>query len=110
MEELKWVGNFKCEIVALSDYRLGACRGCQLSFQKSEEFCPLMVKITRQLMTLIVGILWGAWYFLQGLWISGTYAGGLSLAVYMPSSVLSGVAQLTAYRILLAWVYGLEVC
>jgi len=54
---------------------------------------------------LIVGFLWGAWHFLQGLWISGTYAGGLSLAVYMPLSVLSGVAQLTAYRILLVWIY-----
>jgi len=54
---------------------------------------------------IIVGILWGAWHFLQGLWISDTYSGGLPLALFLPLSVFSGVAQLTAYRVLLVWVY-----
>ena len=54
---------------------------------------------------LIVGVLWGAWHFLQGLWISGTYSGTLPLALFLPLSILSGIAQLTAYRILLVWVY-----
>jgi membrane protease YdiL (CAAX protease family) len=54
---------------------------------------------------LIVGVLWGAWHCLQGLWISGTYAGALPLALFLPLSILSGIAQLTAYRILLVWVY-----
>jgi membrane protease YdiL (CAAX protease family) len=54
---------------------------------------------------LIVGVLWGAWHLLQGLWIGGTYAGALSLAVYIPLSFFSGVAQLTAYRVLMVWVY-----
>lgn len=54
---------------------------------------------------LIVGILWGAWHFLQGLWISGTYSGALPLALFLPLSILAGVAQLTAYRVLLVWVY-----
>ncbi len=54
---------------------------------------------------IIVGILWGAWHFLQGLWISSTYSGALPLAIFLPLSVLAGVAQLTAYRVLLVWVY-----
>jgi len=54
---------------------------------------------------LIVGIVWGAWHFLQGLWISGAYSGALPLAFFLPLSVSSGVAQLTAYRVLLVWVY-----
>ena len=54
---------------------------------------------------LIVGVLWGAWHLLQGLWIGGTYAGSLSLAVYLPLSFFYSVAQLTAYRVLMVWVY-----
>jgi membrane protease YdiL (CAAX protease family) len=54
---------------------------------------------------LIVGVLWGAWHFLQGLFISGTYAGGLPLAVFVPMNFFAAVAQLTAYRVLLVWVY-----
>lgn len=54
---------------------------------------------------LIVGVLWGAWHFLQGLWISGTYSGALPLVLFLPLSILSSIAQLTAYRILLVWVY-----
>lgn len=54
---------------------------------------------------LIVGILWRAWHFLQGLWISGTHSGALPLAVFVPLNTLGGMAQLTAYRILLVWVY-----
>ncbi len=54
---------------------------------------------------LIVGVLWGAWHFLQGLWISGTYAGALPPLLFLPLGILSSIAQLTAYRILLVWVY-----
>ena len=54
---------------------------------------------------LIVGVLWGTWHFLQQLWISGPYSGGLSLAIYLPLSFFSVVAQLTAYRVLMVWVY-----
>jgi membrane protease YdiL (CAAX protease family) len=54
---------------------------------------------------LIVGSLWGAWHFLQALWTSGTYAGALPLTVFLPLSFLSGVAQLTVYRVLLVWLY-----
>jgi membrane protease YdiL (CAAX protease family) len=54
---------------------------------------------------LIVGVLWGGWHLLQGLWISGTYSGGVPLTLFLPLSILSGITQLTAYRILLVWVY-----
>ena len=54
---------------------------------------------------LIVGVLWGAWHLLQGLWISGTYAAALPLALFLPMNFFSGVAQLTAYRVLMVWVY-----
>jgi membrane protease YdiL (CAAX protease family) len=54
---------------------------------------------------LIVGVLWGAWHLLQGLWISGTYSGALPLALFVLLNFFSGVAQLTAYRVLMVWVY-----
>jgi membrane protease YdiL (CAAX protease family) len=54
---------------------------------------------------LIVGVLWGAWHFLQGLFISGTYAGALPLVLFVPMNFFAAVAQLTAYRVLLVWVY-----
>lgn len=54
---------------------------------------------------LIVGVVWAAWHFLQGLWISGAYAGTLPLTLFVLLNFVSGVAQLTAYRVLLVWVY-----
>jgi membrane protease YdiL (CAAX protease family) len=54
---------------------------------------------------LIVGVLWGAWHLLQGLWISGTYSGALPLALFVLLNFFSGVGQLTAYRVLMVWVY-----
>jgi len=54
---------------------------------------------------LIVGVLWGAWHFLQQLYISGTYSAGLPVAVYLPLSFFSALVQLTAYRVLMVWVY-----
>jgi len=54
---------------------------------------------------LIVGVLWGAWHFLQGLWISGIYSAALPLALFLPLHFFSGLTQLTAYRVLLVWIY-----
>ena len=55
---------------------------------------------------LIVGVLWGLWHFLQQVFISGTYAGGIPLlAVFVTLSILAAVASLTAYRVLMVWVY-----
>ena len=41
LDNLKSLGDVETEIVTLSDYRLGICRGCRLCFDKGEEFCPL---------------------------------------------------------------------
>lgn len=54
---------------------------------------------------LIVGILWGVWHLLQQLYISGSYTGGVPLSLYLPVSMFNAVAGLTAYRILLVWIY-----
>ncbi len=54
---------------------------------------------------LIVGVLWGAWHLPVTFWVGGTYSGGLSLALFLSLYFFSGVAQLTAYRVLLVWVY-----
>jgi membrane protease YdiL (CAAX protease family) len=54
---------------------------------------------------IVVGSLWGAWHLLQGIWISGTYSGTMSPALFVLLNFFSGVAQLTAYRVLMVWVY-----
>jgi len=56
--------------------------------------------------SLIVGVLWAAWHFLQVLFVSGIYSGAVSLALFLPLNFFSSsVAQLTAYRVLLVWIY-----
>lgn len=54
---------------------------------------------------LIAGVLWGAWHFLVNFWYSGTNSGQLSLVLFLTLYFLTGVAQLTAYRVLMVWVY-----
>jgi membrane protease YdiL (CAAX protease family) len=54
---------------------------------------------------LIVGVLWGAWHLLQQIFIAGTYAGTIPHVVFLPLAFLSAVAMLTAYRVLMVWVY-----
>jgi uncharacterized protein len=54
---------------------------------------------------LIVGVVWGTWHLLQQLWIGGTYSAALPLALYLPLAFFSLVAQLTAYRVIMVWVY-----
>ncbi|MBN1537197.1 MAG: flavodoxin family protein [Anaerolineales bacterium] len=41
LKNLQAFGDVDYEIVRLSDYNLGICRGCFLCFEKGEEFCPL---------------------------------------------------------------------
>lgn len=41
MNNLQTLGDVEIEIIKLSDYKLGVCRGCRLCFHKGEEFCPL---------------------------------------------------------------------
>lgn len=54
---------------------------------------------------LIVGVLWGLWHFLQQVFVSGTYTGGISLPAFLMLSVFAAVANLTAYRVLMVWLY-----
>jgi hypothetical protein len=54
---------------------------------------------------LIVGLLWGAWHLLQISWVSGIYSAALPLALFLPLYLFSAIAQLTAYRVLMVWVY-----
>jgi multimeric flavodoxin WrbA len=41
LSHLQALGDVEYEIVTLSDYTLQPCRGCQLCFERGEEFCPL---------------------------------------------------------------------
>jgi pimeloyl-ACP methyl ester carboxylesterase/membrane protease YdiL (CAAX protease family) len=54
---------------------------------------------------IMVGVLWGLWHFLQQVFVSGTYAGGIPLVAFLTLCVVAAVANLTAYRVLMVWVY-----
>ena len=54
---------------------------------------------------LIVGPAWAAWHLLQMWWVGGTSSDALPLALFQPLFFLSAVAILTAYRMLMVWVY-----
>ncbi len=41
LEQLKAHGDVEVELIRLSDYKLGVCKGCCLCFNRGEEFCPL---------------------------------------------------------------------
>jgi len=41
LDNLQAFGDVEYEIIALSEYQIGTCRGCKLCFDKGEEFCPL---------------------------------------------------------------------
>ena len=54
---------------------------------------------------LLVGVVWAGWHFLQGLFITGTYAGELPPALFVALNTLGAIVQLTAYRVLLVWLH-----
>jgi pimeloyl-ACP methyl ester carboxylesterase/membrane protease YdiL (CAAX protease family) len=54
---------------------------------------------------LVVGVLWGLWHLLQQVFVSGTYAGGIPLLAFLMLSIFAAVASLTAYRVLMVWLY-----
>ena len=41
LQKLRSLGDIEYEIVQLSDYNLGTCKGCILCMNKGEELCPL---------------------------------------------------------------------
>jgi membrane protease YdiL (CAAX protease family) len=53
----------------------------------------------------IVGVIWGVWHLLQMWWVGRTSSEMLALTVFMPLYMLSAIAQLTAFRVLMLWVY-----
>jgi multimeric flavodoxin WrbA len=41
LDNLQSRGDVESEIVVLTDYQVGTCRGCKVCIMKGEEFCPL---------------------------------------------------------------------
>jgi multimeric flavodoxin WrbA len=41
LQNLESFGGIKTEIVVLSDFQIGMCKGCKLCLDKGEELCPL---------------------------------------------------------------------
>ena len=55
---------------------------------------------------LIVGIWWSAWHLLPNVWSSRAAAGELAVPVYLTATAVGVfVGYLTAFRILMVWVY-----
>lgn len=54
---------------------------------------------------LIVGAIWGVWHLLQIIWVGHSTPEDVPLVLYLPLYFGFGVASLTAYRILMVWVY-----
>ena len=54
---------------------------------------------------LIAGILWGAWHFLVNVWYSGAISAEIQMPLFVTLYFSIGAAQLTAYRVLMVWVY-----
>jgi uncharacterized protein len=57
---------------------------------------------------LIAGVLWGAWHIPLTYWTTGDPASvwPSSLALFLPVYLVGGVGGLTAYRVLMVWVYA----
>lgn len=41
LDDLQSLGGVETELVTLSDYHVGTCRGCRLCFDRGEETCPM---------------------------------------------------------------------
>lgn len=41
LDNLQAFGDYQCELVMISDYHIGICKGCKICFEKGEEFCPM---------------------------------------------------------------------
>jgi membrane protease YdiL (CAAX protease family) len=54
---------------------------------------------------LIVGVLWGVWHFLNHFWAGSNMSGELDLTLYLPLILFHAIAERTAYRVLMVWVY-----
>jgi membrane protease YdiL (CAAX protease family) len=54
---------------------------------------------------LIMGVVWGAWHLLQMWWVGRTSSEELPPGLFLPLYFLSATAALTAFRVLMVWVY-----
>jgi len=54
---------------------------------------------------LIVGVVWGVWHMLQMWWVGSTSYEAVPAGVFLPLYFLTSIAALTAYRVLMVWVY-----
>ncbi|NLP10450.1 CPBP family intramembrane metalloprotease [bacterium] len=54
---------------------------------------------------IIVGVVWGVWHMLQMWWVGSTSFDGVSAGIFLPVYFLTAIAALTAYRVLMVWVY-----
>jgi uncharacterized protein len=54
---------------------------------------------------ILVGILWTAWHLLQMTWVGLSSAEAIPLALFLALYFASSVASLTAFRVLMVWVY-----
>lgn len=55
---------------------------------------------------LIVGIAWGVWHIPQMWWVGSTSSETVSAGIFLPLYFITSIAALTAYRVLMVWVYG----
>lgn len=54
---------------------------------------------------VMVGVVWGLWHMLQMWWVGSTSSGEVAPGVFLPVYLLTAIAALTAYRVLMVWVY-----
>lgn len=54
---------------------------------------------------LIVGVVWGGWHMLQMWWVGSTSFGAVPAGIFLPMYFLTAIAALTAFRVLMVWVY-----
>jgi membrane protease YdiL (CAAX protease family) len=54
---------------------------------------------------LIMGVLWGMWHLLQMVWVGRASTEDLSPAFFFSLYFLTSFANLTAYRVLMVWIY-----
>ena len=54
---------------------------------------------------VIVGVVWGVWHMLQMWWVGSTSFEAVPAGIFLPLYFLTVIAALTAYRVLMVWVY-----
>ena len=54
---------------------------------------------------VIVGVVWGVWHILQMWWVGSTSFADVPAGIFLPVYFLTAIAALTAYRVLMAWIY-----